>query len=344
MSNIPVSDPFGAIDDPAFPELAQALDPVEAKRQFKRRLPRLAGDEGLVYPRAIRVTRHKPGRRCLVEYDVEVRRPHRSPSQATLIGKLRAGRFGNADYELLDAFWRAGFDDSSPDGISVPEPIATVPRFRMWLQLKVPGTPATALVSGVDGQQLGRRIAQAAHKVHQANIRTPRTHRMSDELGILRDGLLAVCDEEPHWADRIRNILNACSCLALATPEPPVQGIHRDFYADQVIVDGDRVHLIDFDLYCMGDPALDIGNFLGHLTEQAVRLHGEPNALIHVEQSLEDNFARLVGDEARPAVRTYATLTLARHISLSRRFSERRAVTPALIGLLEERLRATSAD
>src|SRR5437773_3836244 len=31
------------------------------------------------------------------------------------------------------------------------------------------------------------------------------------------------------------------------------------------------VWLLDFDLYCQGDPALDIGNFVGHLTEQSLR-------------------------------------------------------------------------
>src|SRR2546426_9353652 len=38
-----------------------------------------------------------------------------------------------------------------------------------------------------------------------------------------------------------------------------------------VIVNGERLFLLDFDLYCEGDPALDIGNFLGHITEQSLR-------------------------------------------------------------------------
>jgi hypothetical protein len=36
---------------------------------------------------------------------------------------------------------------------------------------------------------------------------------------------------------------------ASATWPPPARcGIHRDFYADQVIVDGSRLYLLDFDL------------------------------------------------------------------------------------------------
>ena len=34
--------------------------------------------------------------------------------------------------------------------------------------------------------------------------------------------------------------------------------IHRDFYPDQVLVDGARVYLLDLDLYSLGEPPLDV--------------------------------------------------------------------------------------
>jgi hypothetical protein len=54
---ISVSDPFGAAGDAELPTLAHALNPVEAARRFKRRLPKLSGD-GQLRLLAIRVTRH----------------------------------------------------------------------------------------------------------------------------------------------------------------------------------------------------------------------------------------------------------------------------------------------
>ena len=93
---VSVTDPFGVSHDREFPRLMLALDPVVVRKEFKRRLPRLAGGEGLVHLRAIRVTRHKPGRRCVVEYDVSVERPEAPPAPVTLVGKTRARRYGNA--------------------------------------------------------------------------------------------------------------------------------------------------------------------------------------------------------------------------------------------------------
>src|SRR5437867_9423929 len=94
IAKILVSDPFGAAADPALPALKLALDPFEAKEEFKRRLPRLAGEDGLVLLRGIRVIRHKPGKRAVIEYDVKVERDGLRSNRMTLIGKVRSRRYG----------------------------------------------------------------------------------------------------------------------------------------------------------------------------------------------------------------------------------------------------------
>jgi len=335
---VPVTDPFGVMDDPQLPTLALALDPVAVQSQFKRRLPRLAGDRGLVYLKAIRVTRHKPGRRCVVEYDVRVERPDAPPESLTLIGKARARRYGKADYRLLDQVWRAGFRSDSPDGVSVPEPISVVPQLRMWLQRKVPGAIATSVLLKPEGVALAARIAEAVHKLHRARVPTDRCHVMKDELRILRQHLPLVAQARPDWSARLKHILGACDRLGATVSEPPTCGIHRDFYSAQVIVDKARLWLLDFDLYCRGDPALDIGNFIGHLTEQSLRTFGDPTALVDRERAMEDRFVELSGKAARARVRAYATLTLVRHIYLSTRAPERLPWTERLIQLCEQRL------
>jgi hypothetical protein len=287
------------------------------------------------------VVRHKPGRRCLIEYDMEVRRPSAPPEALALIGKARAKGLDRASFALLDALWRAGFDAASADGVSVPEPIGVVPAFQMWLQRKVPGVVATDLLAGPGGAELAGRVAEAAHKLHRVDVAPSRRHTIADELGILHARLALVAEERPHWAGRIERILTACDRLGKSIPEPRLCGIHRDFYADQVVVDGLRLYLLDLDLYCAGDPALDIGNFAGHLIEQGLRALGAPGALRECVAALEARYAALAGNAARPAIDAYTTLTLARHIAISRRIAERRPFTPALIELCERRLAGT---
>src|SRR2546428_5003261 len=180
----------------------------------------------------------------------------------------------------------------------------------MWLQRKVPGRPATDLLAAPAGVALARKIAEAACKLHRAGVPAERRHTMADELNILKTRLPAVAPPGSLWGRRVARLLDAADRLGAATPEATTCGIHRDFYADQVIVDGQRLFLLDFDLYCEGDPALDIGNFLGHVTEQSLRTLGDPMALADREAELEERFVELSGTAMRRAIRAYATLTL----------------------------------
>jgi hypothetical protein len=66
------------------PSLPAALDPGEAQRQFEECLSHLAGHDGSLRLRGIRVVRHKPGRRCVIEYDLEVLGPEAPPEGVML--------------------------------------------------------------------------------------------------------------------------------------------------------------------------------------------------------------------------------------------------------------------
>lgn len=336
--SIPVIDSFVVADDPKMPFLAGAINPIEVQHQFERYLPRLTGENSQARLCSIRVTRYKPGRRCLIEYVLEVERPDIPPEAITLIGKVQAKGLDKSSYHLLQSLWNAGFGVDSEDGISVPEPIGIIPEYQMWLQRRVPGTIATRLLVELDGIALAKRIAQAIHKLHQAGIPSHRRHTMTDELRILHERLSIVAQRKPQWTKRLERLLDACDSLGAATPEPTLRGIHRDFYADQVIVNGLHLYLTDFDLYCEGDPNLDIGNFLGHITEQSLRTLGDPEALADVKQVMEERFVELSSEATHVAVRAYATLTLVRHIYLSTQFPERCPFTGSLLELCEERL------
>ena len=316
--------------DPRMPLLGRALDPAEVERV----LSRLAGWEGSAV-RAIRAVRYKPGRRCLIEYDIELP----SSELVSLVAKARARGADRATFELMRELHQRGFDDHSADGINVPEPIAVIPELGLWLQRKIAGVTATQGLAAAHGVALARRLAEAAHKLHRAAVPARREHTMADELRILHDCLHAVAAQRPDWAARLERLLAACARIAAATPLPLPQrcGIHRDFYPDQVLLDGDRLYLLDFDLYCRGDPALDIGNCIGHITEQAVRTRADPRAFADREAALADRFVELAGEQTRPAVRAYALLTLARHIQLSAERVERQPFTERLLELCEER-------
>lgn len=322
--------------DPELPLLDLALKRETARKHFRRRLPRLSKD-GILRLKKIRLVRHKPGRRCLVEYDVQVERPNAPIEIVTLIGKSRVRRSGNEAFRLQQAIWDAGFDSESADGISSPEPIGVIAAFQMWFQRKVDGPTAEKLIGTTHGADLPRRVARAIHKLHTAGVPTEKTHTIQDELKILRGCFDQLKTDAPQWSQRLDQLMAGCERVSANTPKRGSCGIHRDFYASQIIVNDERLWLLDFDLYCQGDPALDVGNFIGHITEQALREFGSPDALREAECVLEEEFVRLSGECVRPAVHLYRDLTLARHIFLSTKFPERKHLTERLLEICESR-------
>ncbi|QHG18196.1 phosphotransferase [Nostoc sp. ATCC 53789] len=331
-----VSDRFNSVTDSKMPFLSAALDPLEVQQRFTEYLPTFQNSQ----LQKIEVMRHKPGRRCLIEYELL----NNHGQTITLIGKIRAKGTDFNSYELQKSLWQKGFADDSADGISVPQPVGIIPEWQMWLQRKVQGAIATQLLTQTNTIFLAKRIAEVAHKLHQTNIPPRRSHTMSDELRILNERILLVIQQYPEWKKRLEQILVASNHLGENTPEQKHCGIHRDFYPDQVIVNGSRLYLIDLDLYCEGNPAIDIGNFIGHIKEYSLRILGNSEALHDWETALTERFIQLTSEEFKTSIESYATLTLVRHIHISTQFLERRPFTKILLNLCEQRLHIRNAS
>lgn len=325
---VTINGGFGVIQDPKMPFLAKALEPERVHRVFTELLQ---VEKDQLQVRSIEVRRHKPARRCLIEYTLE------GPTPVVLMAKFRARGLDETTYLLNQALWAAGFRDTSDDGVSIPEPMGCVPGLRMWCQRKVSGRSATELLSGPHGVSLCRKIAQAVHKLHRSEVLVTREHTVVDELNILRERLTDLAGRRSAWKQRLLRLLGACDELANSLPVTTDSVIHRDFYPDQVIVDGERIYLLDLDLCCKGDPALDAGNFIGHLIEQGLRTNNA-GAFDAQASAFEEAFVALAGEVTRSAVESYTTLTLARHVYISTLFPERQQYSERILELCEARL------
>src|SRR5437868_5919660 len=86
--NIPVIDPFGVLADVAMPFLARALDPLLAQSQLAACCQDWAERPDKMELQRIRVLRYKPGRRCLIEYQLSA--PALPAKSVMILGKVRA--------------------------------------------------------------------------------------------------------------------------------------------------------------------------------------------------------------------------------------------------------------
>lgn len=335
-----ISDPYHIDRDPKMPFLKIALDPEFMYSKLK---PMLASEIGVQNSRIARihVSRYKPGRRCLIQFDFEGRKNEVSQGPS-LMGKVKAKKLDAASFKVQRLLWKSNFGANAKDHIHVPEPIGQIPEVNMWLYKKVPGVPFTDMLNKNDSILRVRQIAAGIFKLHSLGKLSHRSHSLQDELEILKNRLTTLRQDFPKWDRRLSRIFDACSRLDTDIPQLNFTGIHRDFYPDQVIVDGEKIFFIDFDLYCTGDRSLDLGNFLGHIKEYALRKHGHPDYFLELEKNFEDQYLNLSKSRSKKSIETYLTLTLARHIFISTLFPDRREFTPELIEYTEQRLNLSS--
>ena len=157
---------------------------------------------------------------------------------------------------------------------------------------------------------------------------------------MIHERLHLLAQMKPQWTQRLERLLDASARLADTIPEPSLRGIHKDFHAGQIIVDGARIYLIDFDDYCEGDPALDFGSLLGHLTKQSLLTFGTPDGLGEQEKAMTESFLQLSGQTTCTTISAYKTLKLMRSIYqyLSTGVPEQCQLAEAVLELCEQRL------
>ena len=268
--------------------------------------------------------RDRPGRRALIAY-----RGTTPDGAFETYGKLRVKGLDRR----IPALHRQ-LAAALPGEVGVPAVIGLLPEAGIWLQARVHGRLLADLLDGADTapfQAAGRALAHL-HAVPLDRIGAAPEWEMRDELAVMRAALDKAAAARPEWRRPLAEMGAALTGLARSLPPGPRTGIHRDFYPDQVIVAPGRAWLLDLDLFAIGDPAIDIANFIAHLREYAVRRGAE------VRRAQEDAFlsgyARIGPLPETCRIEVLAQVALARHVWIAQRIAGRAHVAERLIPLL----------
>ncbi len=313
--------------------LQQALDPAQCIRWFSKYLP----ERNIQAIEEISVLRYKPGKRLLLRYKLMS-----AGGELTLLGKIRAKGLHRSVFRINQQLFEKRHALSTGTSWQVPEPLCMIPECQMWLQRQVPGREYTQLLSEGAGGTMVEAIANMSHSLHHSGVRVKKSHGVTQELAVLKQQLYKVADQHPHWQPDIHKLYTLLQQYSLPLLNRPSCCIHRDFYPDQVMVNGQQLYLLDLDLACMGDPCLDIGNFIAHIQEQALREKNDLHAYQDITERLSGHYLQLSGHQPQDAeaIAIYQLLSLARHIAISQRLPERSHLTPILLTAALEQVQA----
>ena len=269
--------------------------------------------------------RDRPGRRALIAY-----RGRTPDGPFEVYGKLRAKGLDRRTPSLHRRLTKAGFDGE----VGVPEALGLLPEVGVWLQERVRGRLLTELLDAPDTvpvRAAGRALARL-HGLDPGRIGDAPEWAMRDELAVMRDALDRAAAARPGLRPTLAALGAELVAKAEALPPGPRRGIHRDFYPDQVIVAPGKVWLLDLDLFSLGDPAIDIANFIAHLREYALRRDAAPP---HAhEDAFLSGYAQIAPLPDAGRLDVLARVSLARHVWIAQRVAGRGHVVEKVISLL----------
>jgi hypothetical protein len=224
-----------------------------------------------------KVMRNKPGR-CTVRYHLEY--ADGSPRWPNpIIAKTYSKDKGRNTYAAMRALWDSPL--SKGDVVAIAEPLAYDPEHRVLIQGPVPGAGdlkdllrATLRADSQEATEelhaITRKTAAGLAAMHHSGARHGETITWEDELAEIRGELAKLSASIPWFADAVAPLLTQLEAANAASPADPTLPAHRSFRPQQVLIDHGNVGFIDFDGFCLAEPALDIALFRSTIKEMGI--------------------------------------------------------------------------
>jgi Phosphotransferase enzyme family len=255
----------------AHPSLAAALESTARRaHDFPAGLPLLG--------MAAEPVRYKPGDRCVLRYRLTFGDPGGRTTTRTLVAKLYREPAEAREADDLLARLRTG-----PAAAWTARPLGVVEGVPLALTEDLGSTrDAVPARSGLREVRIGSAgafpvvagAARALAELHTSGLGGGLRRRTgADEAGKAAKRARVLEQHVPGLAAEVRRVTGTLGDALTALPEDTLRPAHGSYKPSQLLVREGAVFLVDFDQFCLADPALDVGYFLAYLRPAGLWYH-----------------------------------------------------------------------
>lgn len=357
LESIPIGLLFFPLD-PALAALAEVASPAAAELLAPHLCECRAGAR--IESCAYELCHYKPKERAVLRVSLAFAAPNGAPAARSVYVKLFADEHGAASHRELAALWEAA---RRSRWLRVPEPLGYDAGRRMLVLAEVPGGRALAdwihclehdlpLPRGVDQARLESCVLAAARaltELQASGVRPAKTRTYRDVLASLgKDRELLAGRAHGAPPELVTRALALVARLESAAPtDEPLVPSHGGARHKQTVGDEHGLTFVDWDGFCLANPALDAATFLARLRLEPITNPGHGGALEQLAERFRSEFLRHSRAAARH-LELYEGLVLSEQMLRSFRRSARGAVAGAvaerLMDAAEERLARLARD
>ncbi|MBI4312078.1 MAG: aminoglycoside phosphotransferase family protein [Chloroflexi bacterium] len=300
---------------PSVPILAELLDggwmaPLLA------RAAGLTSEEGGSVACSAEVLNHKAGQRCTLRYDLSyVQAASGRKVHASFVGKAyREHDLARRNYEWTGRLRETTLGPGT--AVAIPAPLLLVPDIGLIISEYVRAPDLGQPLLSSDYEAPMRLAAGWLARLHSIpplpglNVKPP--HHEVDKVEGWRQVVAPAVSSDA--ADKAGRVHESMRRMAERFAGERRTVIHRDFYHQNLLWDGRRLWVLDFDQLSIGDPAMDAGHFLAHVQYLAYRTTGRPDSLGKMEACFLSHYEQQSREDVRerlPWYKAYTFLKLA---------------------------------
>ena len=279
--------------DTALPGLVDACDEQCMRALFER----LWHERELrVRSVQVRCLGYTPGARAALLYEIQaISRRTSLPEVRRVVGKLYARRDAAEIFARNWAVWR-----KSHHRVLMAPPLGFFAAPSVFLQEFATGGRLSELAGTGEFAGAVRRTARAIAALHAMPL--PLRFQQASR-GSVRSVLRwaeVLCAIRPQEHARVIGLRDRL--VAELEQRAIVTGpIHGDLHPANLLVDDDRLTLIDLDNVILGDRLFDVGRFLASLRTSSLRVYGDLDGLKAVGESFLEHYLRHSGEDERRA-------------------------------------------
>ncbi|MEZ4732248.1 MAG: phosphotransferase [Caldilineaceae bacterium] len=218
----------------------------------------------LARPYHAKVVRYRPGKRCTIRCPAPAGDAPIAPMfDLPCFAKVFADDEGAAIHHESLALWVAS--QTGVIGFAVARPLAWQGELRTLWQGVVPGAPIMTRLLSAEGPALAERLGRAAASLTQSGLQPQQVTdgRKQQKRSVKYAERLRAFF--PALAPALDFLLEKLAVVHAERDQTRLRPIHGAPHAHQWLDDGERLGLVDFDGFALGDPELDAATFLAEM-------------------------------------------------------------------------------
>ena len=186
------------------------------------------------------------------------------------------------------------------------KPIVYADELRTLVTEALPGISLSKIIRRGKGSiDTVRSAARAVADFHRLDIAAPQRFT-ADEIARLHEAQAFLVAARP---DLIAEVSGMVEAVAEGLASAPSTLIHGDLKPDHILIDGENVALIDFDLIGSADPVADVAHLLGFLGKPQERSRSRRQEAEDVAQVFVDEYFAHVPDSWRARLPLHHAMT-----------------------------------